>query len=241
MTTEEIIGAAEKNIGYTFGRKELLIEALTHSSYSNEHGGQKVQRCNERLEFLGDSVLSVIVSEFLFSEYPDEPEGRLTRMRSELVCEKALAAYSEKIALGDLLFLGKGEEKGGARTRPSTLSDAYEALIAAVYLDAGEGREAKEAIKKYLMPAVTERIAELFSGWNGADYKTLLQQTVQSDSKGELLEYVPVGEEGPDHAKIFTVEARVDSNVFGTGRGKSKKEAEQMAAREALIRCGVLK
>jgi len=234
-------GSLEEKIGYVFADKTLMREAMTHSSFSNEHGGTAVCPCNERLEFLGDSVLSVLVSRFLFNGYPEFAEGELTRLRAELVCEKALFEYAERISLGDFLLLGKGEEKGGARKRKSSLADAYEALIAAVYTDAGSGAEAEEAVARYLIPAVRERLSTLLSGWNGADYKTILQQVVQSESKGELLEYVETGEEGPDHDKVFTVEARIDSNVFGTGRGKTKKEAEQMAAREALIRCGVVR
>ncbi|MBP5173895.1 MAG: ribonuclease III [Clostridia bacterium] len=232
--------ALEGNIGYRFSDRSLLTEALTHSSYSYEHGGQKICPCNERLEFLGDSVLSVIVSEYLFENYPDSPEGDLTRCRSELVCEQALAGYAASIGLGDCLRLGRGEEKSGGRTRPSLLCDAYEALLAAVYLDSGAGDTGKKAVAKYVMPSVAERLGGLLSGRPVIDYKTLLQETVQSDSKGERLEYVTVAEDGPDHAKIFTVEARIDSNVFGTGTGSSKRRAEQEAARQALISCGAI-
>lgn len=240
MSETEDYTLLEEKIGYHFRNKSLIREALTHSSYSNEHGGLRVTPCNERLEFMGDSVLSVIVSEYLFERFPDAPEGELTKMRAELVCEKALAAFSEEISLGDFLILGKGEEKGGARTRPSTLCDAYEAVIAAVYLDIGANSQAKRTIAAYVMPAVIRRLEQLLADWNGADYKTLLQQTIQSDSKGEQLEYVLTGEEGPDHAKVFTVEARIDGNVFGVGKGSSKKAAEQEAARQTLIQCGVL-
>ena len=231
----------EENVGYRFSDITLLREAMTHSSYTNEHGGAGVCRCNERLEFLGDSVLSLLVSRFLYSGYPDLAEGELTRLRAELVCERALYEYAGRISLGSFLLLGRGEEKGGARNRRSLLADAYEALIAAVYTDAGSGPEAEAAVSGFLMPAVKVRLERLLQEWQGADYKTILQQAVQSSSKGEMLEYVEVGEEGPDHDKVFTVEARIDTNVFGTGRGKTKKEAEQMAAREALISCGVIK
>jgi len=240
MTENLSFEAFEEKIGYKFKDVGWLREALTHSSYSNEHGGLKVTPCNERLEFLGDSVLSVIVSEYLFENFPDSQEGGLTRMRAELVCEKALAIYSEDICLGDNLILGKGEEKGGARNRPSTLCDAYEAVIAAVYLDAGADSGAKKIIAAYVMPSVCKRLGKLLEDWNGADYKTLLQQTIQSDSKGEELDYVLVNEEGPDHDKTFTVEARIDGNVFGVGTGRNKKAAEQAAARQALVHCGVL-
>ncbi|MCQ2426849.1 MAG: ribonuclease III [Clostridia bacterium] len=235
-----VTSRVEKSIGYEFYDKMLLHEALTHSSYSYEHGGQKVCPCNERLEFLGDSVLSVIVSEYLFENYPDSPEGDLTRCRAELVCERALSEYATEIGLGDSLLLGKGEEKNGGRTRPSLLCDAYEALLAAVYIDSGEGDAGKTAVAEYVMPSVMKRLGGMMTGKPVIDYKTLLQETVQADSKGEHLEYVLVEEEGPDHAKIFTVEARIDSNVFGRGTGSSRKKAEQNAARQALIKCGVI-
>ena len=231
----------EEKIGHIFGDKALIEEALTHSSYSNEHGGTRQQRCNERLEFLGDAVLSIVVSDYIFGGFPDAPEGDLTRMRSELGCEKALAEYASVIGLGDYLRLGKGEERNGGRTRKSITADAYEALIAAVWLDAGEGTEGKEAVKKYIMPAVTDRLERLKREWCGIDYKTLLQQVVQGDSKGGCLEYFTVSEHGPDHNKTFAVEVRVDGNPFGNGTGKTKQEAEQEAARQALVGFGVIK
>jgi ribonuclease-3 len=230
----------EKLTGHVFASRELLTEALTHSSYSNEHGGLRAARCNERLEFLGDSVLSLIVSDYLFQRFPGSPEGELTRMRSELVNEKACAEYASFISLGDFLLLGRGEEKGGGRRRRSVTADAYEALIAAVWIDAGEGTGGKEAVRAFLMPRVAERLADLRREWCGADYKTLLQQVVQGDSKGSMLEYVLAAESGPDHDKTFTVDAVVDSNVFGTGTGRTKREAEQEAARQALVKCGVI-
>lgn len=232
-------GAFEAAIGYSFRSTEILTEALTHSSYSNEHGGVKKHRCNERLEFLGDSVLSVITSEYLFSKYPESPEGDLTRMRAELVCEKALAEYAEKISLGQFLFLGKGEERGGGRERKSILADAFEAVIAAVYLDAGSDTAGRDAVSQYLLPLVEARLSRLLLEWHGADYKTLLQQLVQR-SEGEVLDYITVDERGPDHAKVFTVEARLNSNIIGRGEGSTKRAAEQAAAREALILFGEL-
>lgn len=240
--TDEIRDSAEleKRIGHVFADRGLLTEALTHSSYSNEHGGQKKVRCNERLEFLGDSVLSLVVSDFLFRNFPDSPEGELTRMRAELVNEKACAEYASGLCLGDYLLLGKGEEKGGGRRRRSVIADAYEALLAAVWLDAGEGTGGKEAVSAYLMPQVGARLSSLLREWCGADYKTLLQQVVQADSKGSSLEYVLESETGPDHDKTFTVRAEIDCNVFGTGTGRTKREAEQEAARLALIKCGVI-
>jgi len=229
----------ECKIGYHFKDHSLLVEALTHSSYANEHGGIKKHKCNERLEFLGDAVLSSITAEFLFKKYYDSPEGDLTRMRAELVCEKALAEYASKIGLGAVLLLGKGEERGGGRERKSILADAFEALLAAVYLDAGAQNEAKDAIRNYLMPLVEARLEVLLAEWHGADYKTLLQQLVQR-SEGELLEYVTVGEKGPDHAKVFTVEARLNSNIIGQGEGATKRAAEQAAAKQALNLFGEL-
>lgn len=229
----------ERKIGYKFKDQAILEEALTHSSYANEHGGIKKHKCNERLEFLGDAVLSSITAEYLFKRFYDSPEGDLTRMRAELVCEKALAEYSGKIGLGEVLLLGRGEERGGGRERKSILADAFEALLAAVYLDAGASNEAKEAIRKYLMPLVEARLEVLLAEWHGADYKTLLQQLVQR-SEGELLEYVTVDEKGPDHAKIFTVEARLNSNIIGVGDGATKRAAEQAAAKQALSLFGEL-
>jgi ribonuclease-3 len=237
--TSASLESFEKNISHCFANIDILVEALTHSSYSNEHGGVKKHKCNERLEFLGDSVLSVITSEYLFSMYPDSPEGDLTRMRAELVCEKALAEYAEKISLGSFLYLGKGEERGGGRERKSILADAFEAVIAAVYLDAGADAAGKVAVSAYLMPLVEARLSRLLLEWHGADYKTLLQQLVQR-SEGEVLDYITVDERGPDHAKIFTVEARLNSNIIGRGEGSTKRAAEQAAAKEALILFGEL-
>lgn len=219
----------EKAIGYTFQNPELLLTALTHSSYSNETKLHHHPRpCNERLEFLGDSVLSILVSEYIFNHYASCPEGDLTRMRADVVCEKALSRFAGQIGLGDYLYLGHGEERNGGRTRPSILADAFEAVLAAVYLDAGE--EGKAAAGRYLMPLV---IADLEKDKQIVDCKTELQQLVQQGS-GEILEYAVVDEHGPDHMKVFAVEARLNSNVIGRGVGKTKREAEQAAARQAL-------
>lgn len=239
LTERQNTSELEARLGYSFNDRSLLLEALTHSSYANEHGGIKKHKCNERLEFLGDAVLSSITAEYLFKRFFDSPEGDLTRMRAELVCEKALAEYSGKLGLGDALLLGKGEERGGGRERRSILADAFEALLAAVFLDAGAGNEAKEAIRRYLMPLVEARLEVLLAEWHGADYKTLLQQLVQR-SEGEQLEYVTVDEKGPDHAKVFTVEARLNSNIIGKGEGATKRAAEQAAAKQALVLFGEL-
>ena len=222
----------EGKTGHDFGDKMLLQRALTHSSYSNESGARNHHLlCNERLEFLGDSVLSVIVSKYLYEKFPDCPEGELTRMRAELVCEKALSSYAHKIGLGEYILLGVGEEKNNGRERKSILADAFEALLAAIYLDSGD--EGFENVRKFLMPFVEEEIKTLGKTGFSADAKTSLQQFVQQ-AEGDFLEYVIVGESGPDHMKEFFVEARLNSNVIGKGRGRSKREAEQAAAREAL-------
>lgn len=221
----------ENKIGYEFSDKSKLEEALTHSSYSNELGQKHIiKNCNERLEFLGDSVLSIIVSEYLYDKYTSEPEGKLTNRRRELVCEKALAKYAIRLGLGDHLLLGKGEDKNGGRGNKSILADAFEALLAAIYLDAGVNGKAE--VKKFLMPYVTEEISASSISGESIDYKTLLQQFTQQ-ADGELPEYIEISESGPDHMKKFEVEVRLNNNVIGKGQGKTKKEAEQNAAAEA--------
>lgn len=222
----------EGKTGHDFGDKMLLQKALTHSSYSNESGARNHHLlCNERLEFLGDSVLSVITSKYLYDTFPDSPEGELTRMRAELVCERALSSYAQKIGLGEYILLGIGEEKNNGRQRKSILADAFEALIAAIYLDSGE--DGFENVRKFLLPFIQDEIKTLGKTGFSADPKTALQQFVQQ-AEGDFLEYVTVGESGPDHMKEFSVEARLNSNVIGRGKGRSKREAEQAAAREAL-------
>ena len=223
----------QERIGYTFENEELLVRALTHSSHSNESGLKNHHiYCNERLEFLGDSVLSIITSNYLYKKFSECPEGELTRMRAEVVCERALSGYAEKIELGKCLLLGVGEEKNNGRQRKSILADAFEALLAAIYLDAGESGMA--TVEKFLLPFISEEIEKIgkSNGFNG-DPKTLLQQFVQQ-AEGDFLEYVVVGSSGPDHMKTFSVEAKLNSNVIGRGTGRSKREAEQNAAREAL-------
>lgn len=221
----------ERAIGYTFKNKNILQEALTHSSYANElKAKKKSASCNERLEFLGDAVLSSIVSEYLFTEYPEVPEGELTQRRKAVVQSSALASYAKSIDLGDFLYLGNGEEKGGGRERQSILENTFEALIAAMYLDAGES--GKETVRKFLLPFIIKELSENYSPI-AADPKTELQQLIQQ-TEGDFLEYVTVGESGPDHNKTFEVEARMNSNIIGRGTGRSKREAEQNAALEAL-------
>ena len=231
------ISVLEGTIGYTFKDKNILNEALTHSSYANELKARKKNvRCNERLEFLGDAVLSSIVSEFLFLEYSDLPEGELTQRRKAVVQSSALAAYARKIGLGDFLLLGNGEEKGGGRERQSTLENAFEALVAAVYLDSGV--EGKAEVKKIVIPLISHELNENYNSV-ATDPKTELQQLIQQ-AEGDFLEYVTVSESGPDHEKTFSVEARLNSNIIGRGEGRSKREAEQNAAMEALKLFGEL-
>ena len=218
----------EARIGYRFRDDSLLRTALTHSSFANEHFGGR-EGCNERLEFLGDSVLSLTVCNYLYRTYPELPEGRLTVLRKNLVCQRALADYATKLSLGSFLLLGKGEAKDG-REKPKLLEDAFEALLGAIYLDSGS----LETVAAFLLPFIKGEIAKMEKELQPLeDYKTLLQQYVQQ-TPGEELRYELTGEEGPDNAQTFEVRVLVNSNCFGTGRGSSKNEAEQNAAREAL-------
>ena len=226
--------ALEMAIGYSFKNADLLREALTHSSYAHELRTKKVEvECNERLEFLGDSVLSIVTSEYLFKSFSALPEGDLTHIRAALVQSQSLARYANKIGLGDYLYLGNGEEKN--RYRQSILEDAFEALLAAIYLDAGE--MGLETVRAFLIPIIKDAIDH---GPNmlHADAKTELQQLTQI-SDGATPTYCIIGESGPDHAKTFRVEVKLNSNVIGHGEGRSKREAEQNAAREALKLFGV--
>ena len=214
----------EKKLQYTFSNRELLSEALNHSSYANEHRSASVHS-NERLEFLGDSVLGFVTAEFLFRTYGKLPEGDLTRIRAALVCEQSLYEVARELELGQYLKLGKGEEAGGGRERQSILADAVEAVFAAVYLDGGI-EKARSLIHRVLLSrtcVVEER----------RDYKTTLQELIQRKS-GQVLTYHMVGESGPDHNKTFVFEVRLNGDVIGQGNGHSKKEAEQDAARCAL-------
>ena len=216
----------EQRMGYVFQDKSLLRQALIHSSYVNEHHMSRLE-CNERLEFLGDSVLSIVVSQYLFLHFTHLPEGELTKIRASLVCEKSLHEFAKQIRLGDFILLGKGEENTGGRERPSILADAFEAVIAAIYLDGGI-----DAATTYVLGFVPEDIdSRKSSAFN--DYKTVLQEIIQKNPE-EKVEYHLAGQSGPDHNKAFKVQVCLNSNVIGTGVGKSKKEAEQMAAKEAL-------
>lgn len=225
----------EEKIGYTFKDKELITVALTHSSFSNEMKakGQKTP-FNERLEFLGDSVLSIVVSSYIFEKYKNKQEGDLTKIRASVVCEKALAKYASSISLGDYMYFGHGEIMNNGKARPSIIADAFEALLAAIYLDCDEKFD---MVEKFLLPFVAEEIDFITEKGVFVDYKTALQQVVQQ-ANGEILEYICTDESGPAHNRIFKVEARLNSNVIGRGEAKTKREAEQQAAHEALILFG---
>ena len=214
----------QQKIGYQFENENLLRQALTHSSYANEKHMKKLSD-NERLEFLGDAVLEIISSDFLYTKYPDLPEGKLTKLRASIVCEPTLALCAEDVELGQYLLLGKGEDMTGGRTRKSILSDALEAVIGAIYLDGGFAN-AKEFVMKYIMKDIEHK--QLFY-----DSKTILQEIVQGEH--EKLTYVLTDESGPDHNKSFTVEVCVGDKILGTGSGHTKKAAEQEAAYRALL------
>lgn len=226
----------EINIGYTFKNIGHLKTALIHSSYSNELKlkGATVE-CNERLEFLGDSVLSNIAADYLFNKYPDFPEGELTRRRAVIVCRDALSSYAKTFSLGDFLFLGNGEEKNNARERKSLLENTFEALIGAIYLDGAPDRMA--FIARLMRPFFEKELDAWEKGKIVKDYKSELQQIIQQ-SGVDSLSYAVVGTRGPDHEKTFEVEARLNSNIIGKGMGRTKREAEQNAAKEALALFG---
>ena len=215
----------ENALGYRFRNIQLLQNALAHSSYANERWHNSLLS-NERLEFLGDSVLGMLVAEYLYRNFPDRPEGELTRMRADMVCEQTLAAAANKIGIGEHLLLGHGEEQGGGRSRNSILADAMESVIAACFLDGGLGA-ALTVVQKFILVEVP--VTKL----HNVDYKTRLQELVQQ-KKNQTLSYSLVGESGPDHDKKFLVEVRLNGNVVGSGSGSSKKRAEQSAAASAI-------
>lgn len=224
MNTEKQKSDLEEKLNYRFQNRKLLETALRHSSYTNEHRMNRLE-CNERLEFLGDAVLELVTSEFLYQTYPDYPEGELTKFRASLVCEPTLAYDARQLSLGDYLLLGKGEENTGGRGRDSIVSDALEAIIGAIYLDGG-----LECAKTFIVRHVLNDIQnkQLFY-----DSKTILQEIVQGNMQGEIT-YQLTGEEGPDHDKIFTTEVKVGGRILGTGKGRTKKAAEQAAAYHAI-------
>lgn len=216
----------EKVIGYKFENREYLQTALTHSSYANEH------RCKsyERLEFLGDSVLSIIVSEYLFYAMKDNNEGDLSRIRASLVCEESLSELASKLKLGQYIFLGKGEERSGSRERSSILSDVFESVLAAIYLDSDIN-----VAKDFLLNIMKEKLDAAISGKGKRDNKTIFQEYIQKHSHGRAqINYITVDETGPEHMKHFIVELVVNGKTISRGEGSSKKEAEQQAAKNAL-------
>lgn len=225
MDEQQNLKDFQKKIGYTFKDEKLLYEALSHSSFANEN--KKQRNSNERLEFLGDSVLSIVVSDYIFEHFKHLPEGELTKLRASLVCEKALFEFSKKIELGKYIFLGKGEEITGGRERASIVSDAMEAVIAAIYLDGGI-----EPARKHIMGFLPKDLTPEYST-TIHDYKTSLQEIIQKNPE-EKVEYFLKDETGPDHNKKFTVQVLLNNNVIGEGVGRSKKSAEQAAAKEAL-------
>ena len=216
--------ALAEKLGYRFTNRALLENALTHSSYANENRGRGA-RSNERLEFLGDSVLGMVTADYLYRAHPDLPEGDLTRTRAALVCEGSLVEVARQLDLGAYLKLGRGEETGGGRERPSIVADAVEAVLAAVYLDGGIG-SARRLIQHFILDREEEKSAS-------RDYKTALQELIQRQS-GQVLAYRLTGAQGPDHAKVFSVEVDLNGATVGRGQGRSKKEAEQMAAKAAI-------
>ncbi len=224
MYKQKELKKLEEKIGYEFKDKRLMVQALTHSSFSNE---QKINKFKnyERLEFLGDAVLELLSSRFFYENYPDMAEGQMTRMRSSMVCEPALAFCARDLSLGDFILLGKGEEATGGRMRDSIISDVMEAVIGAIYLDGGIDK-ANEFVQKYVLSDLEDK--QLFY-----DSKTILQEQVQK--KGQELVYKLVSESGPDHDKIFVVEAVIDGQVVGKGQGRNKKSAEQQAAYQVLL------
>lgn len=216
----------EQRIGYPFQKEHLLRQAMTHSSYVNEHRMDKLQ-CNERLEFLGDAVLEIVSSDFLYRKYPEKQEGELTKIRASIVCEPTLAYCASDISLGEYLMLGRGEEATGGRGRNSVVSDALEALIGAIYLDGGFAN-AKEFIHHFILNDIEHK--QLFY-----DSKTILQEMVQAQTKG-VLEYEILKEEGPDHNKTFEVRAMLSGEEVGRGSGRTKKAAEQVAAYRGILK-----
>lgn len=229
----------QNRIGYRFHNEEYLRQALTHSSYANETGEPNHHLlCNERLEFLGDSILSLITSDYLYQSYPQLPEGDLTRMRASLVCEDALAGYARKLGLGSFLLLGKGEANGGGADKPAIIADAFEATLAAIYLDAG-GMQGLGAVSAFLLPYVKEAVGVISTQQHGSiiDCKSRLQEFIQKDQGN--LEYSIISESGPDHDKTYVAAVYLDSNCIGEGVGRSKQKAQQDAAKNALKLFGI--
>ncbi len=228
---QTMLNKFESIIGYEFKNKDLLFEALSHSSFANE--SKHKYKSNERLEFLGDSVLSIVVSEFLFHQRQEYPEGELSKTRAMLVCEKSLAKFANDISLGEFIMLGKGEMQSHGNERPSILADAFEAVIAAIYLDGGFNA-AKKHIMRFMPNNINDAVMKSYD-----DFKTTLQEIIQKNPE-ESVEYRLISEDGPDHNKSFTVQVLLNSNVIGVGTASSKKNAEQLAAKQALILMGCI-
>lgn len=224
----------EEKLGYKYNNISLLENALTHSSYANEMKarGKKIES-NERLEFLGDSVLALITSEYIFLKLKDYKEGELTKVRAAVVCEESLCSFSESVDIGKALYLGNGEIASNGRGRKSILADAFEAILGSIFLDGGI-----ESAKKFLLRFIEKAIGDYIKEGDVKDYKSLLQQLIQQNGTGEVLEYLIVSESGPDHEKIFEIKVVLNNNMLGKGTGRSKKTAEQNAAREALALFG---
>ncbi len=222
----ESLGELEQLIGYNFISKELLIEALTHSSYANERKINKL-KCNERLEFLGDAVLELVSSDYLFDRFKEKPEGELSKIRAALVCEPALFESAGKIKLGQFVLLGKGEEIGGGRNKPSVISDAFEALLGALYLDGGM-EPARKIILKYILRE--DKLEKL----NSIDGKSKLQELVQKKDSSSVIRYEVVNISGPEHCKEFEVNVFINDVLYGNGTGSNKKTAEKNAAVQAI-------
>lgn len=224
----------ESNLGYNFDDSSYLENALTHSSYSNEYKTKGLNiPSNERLEFLGDAVLEIVISEYLFDTFKSYSEGKLTRMRQQLVCEKTLAKIAKEIRLGDFLHLGRGEESD-CRTRPKVLADAMEAVMAAIFIDCRTRNS--HAYKNVIVNLFAAEIKKA-SSISTPDYKTMLQQFIEKDGSASL-EYEVIDESGPEHKKVFTVIAKVNNNIVGNGKAFNKKDAEMKAARSALLLFG---
>lgn len=225
----------EKSIGYKFKNTELLYTALTHSSFSNEQKAKGIPcECNERLEFLGDAILSMITSEYIFTKYPDTPEGDLSKLRAEAVEGDSEKDYSKKLGVGEHLILGKGEELSGGRNKKKLLEDAFEAIVAAIYLDGGY-----DAACSFVLQFIVGKLDGAITDTDSTDYKTKLQILIQKEGPGEHLEYRTVSESGPDHNKTFEVDVMLNSNIIGHGQGSSIKHAEKAAAKDALRLFGI--
>ena len=216
--------AFEKNLGYEFKNRELIVTALTHTSYAHERQVESY----ERLEFLGDAVLQLLTSKYIYKNYPDFPEGKMSRMRANIVCEATLSQIAKKLMIGEFARLGKGEELTGGRERASILADMVEATLAAIYLDGG-----LEKAQEVIFDAYGHIIESAAKGLLNSDYKTALQEELQK-AGSVTIEYLPVKEEGPAHAKIFTMAVSMNNKILGTGSGRTKQEAQQMAAKDAL-------